>query len=360
MSIHFHTLLIKEIRKETPECVSVVFEIPEDLKKSFQFKQGQSLTMRKSIGNEEVRRTYSICSSPLDNEIRVAIKKVDGGLFSSFANEDLKKGDTLEVMEPVGKFYTRLEPGQKKNYLAFAAGSGITPVLSLIKTTLATETSSIFTLVNGNRSRASIIFFEELEGIKNKYLQRFNFINILSRERTDAPVNYGRINMDKLLELSKLIDYEKMDETFICGPEEMIFSIKAFLEQKGIDKKKIHFELFTTPGERKSEVRSRKSESTSTTGNKSRISVKLDGRSFDFDLGFDEEPILDAALKQGADLPYACKGGVCCTCKARLIEGEVEMEVHWGLEEEEIQQGYILTCQSHPKTAKVVVDFDVK
>lgn len=360
MSIHFHPLLIKEIRKETPECVSVVFEIPENLKKSFQFKQGQSLTMRKSIGNEEVRRTYSICSSPLDNEIRVAIKKVDGGLFSSFANEDLKKGDTLEVMEPVGKFYTDLQPGQKKNYLAFAAGSGITPVLSLIKTTLATETSSIFTLVYGNRSRASIIFFEELEGIKNKYLQRFNFINILSRERTDAPVNYGRINMDKLLELSKLIDYEKMDETFICGPEEMIFSIKAFLEQKGIDKKKIHFELFTTPGERKPEVRSRKSESTSTTGNKSRISVKLDGRSFDFDLGFDEDPILDAALKQGADLPYACKGGVCCTCKARLIEGEVEMEVHWGLEEEEIQQGYILTCQSHPKTAKVVVDFDVK
>ena len=360
MSIHFHPLLIKEIRKETPECVSVVFEIPGNLKKSFQFKQGQSLTMRKSIGNEEVRRTYSICSSPLDNEIRVAIKKCEGGLFSSFANEYLKKGDTLEVMEPVGKFYTDLQPAQKKNYLAFAAGSGITPVLSLIKTTLATETSSTFTLVYGNRSRASIIFFEELEGLKNKYLQRFNFINILSREKTDAPINYGRINMDKLLELSKLISYEKMDETFICGPEEMIFSIKAFLEQKGIDKKKIHFELFTTPGERKSGIRNRKSESTSTTGNKSRISIKLDGRSFDFDLGFDEEPILDAALKQGADLPYACKGGVCCTCKARLIEGEVEMEVHWGLEEEEIQQGYILTCQSHPKTAKVVVDFDVK
>lgn len=358
MSIHFHTLRIKEIKKETPDCVSVLFEIPENLKKDFEFKQGQSLTMRTSIGNEEVRRTYSICSSPLDNEVRVAIKKCEGGLFSSFANEDLKKGDELEVMEPVGKFYTDLHPGQKKSYLAFAAGSGITPVLSLIKTTLATETSSIFTLVYGNRSRASIIFFEELEGLKNKYLQRFNFINILSRERTDASVNYGRINMDKLLELSKLIDYEKMDETFICGPEEMIFSIKAFLEQKGIDKKKIHFELFTTPGSKKSEVRSQKLEVT--TGNKSKISVKLDGRSFDFDLGFDEEPILDAALKQGADLPYACKGGVCCTCKARLIEGEVEMEVHWGLEEEEIQQGYILTCQSHPKTAKVVVDFDVK
>ena len=358
MSIHFHRLRIKEIRKETPECVSVLFEIPEELKNSFQFKQGQSLTMRTTIRNEEVRRTYSICSSPLDSEVRVAIKKVDNGLFSTFANEGLKRGDTLEVMEPVGKFYTDLDPAQKKNYLAFAAGSGITPVLSLIKTTLATEESSTFTLVYGNRSRSSIIFFEELEGLKNKYLQRFNFINILSREKTDAPINSGRINMDKLMELSKLIDYEKMDETFICGPEEMIFGIKAFLEQKGVDKKKIHFELFTTPGSQASIVKSQKLEDSATPKNK--ITVKLDGRSFDFDLGFDDEPILDAALKQGADLPYACKGGVCCTCKARLIEGEVEMEVHWGLEEEEIQQGYILTCQSHPKTEKVVVDFDVK
>ena len=368
MSIHFHPLRIKEVRKETPECVSVLFEIPEDLKKGFQFKQGQSLTMRTSIANEEVRRTYSICSSPLDNEIRVAIKKVDGGLFSTFANKDLKKGDTLEVMEPVGKFYTDLEPRQKKNYLAFAAGSGITPVLSLIKTTFATEVSSTFTLVYGNKSRGSIIFFDELEGLKNKYLQRFNFINILSREKTDAAINSGRINIDKLMELAKLIDYEKMDETFICGPEEMIFSIKAFLEQKGIDKKKIHFELFTTPGAKNptaigSEVSSRwlaARESEVVEGTKSKITIKLDGRSFDFDLGFNDDPILDAALKQGADLPYACKGGVCCSCKARLIEGEVEMEVHWGLEEEEIEQGYILTCQSHPKTEKVIVDFDVK
>lgn len=359
MSIHFHRLRIKEIRKETAECISAVFDIPEELKNSFQFKQGQSLTMRTSIGNEEVRRTYSICSSPLDNEIRVAIKKVDGGLFSTFANENLKPGDTLEVMEPVGRFYTELNPIHKKKYLAFAAGSGITPVLSLIKTTLATEVSSNFTLVYGNRSRSSIIFFEELEGLKNKYLQRFNFINVLSREKTDTPINSGRINIDKLMELSRLINYEKMDEIFICGPEEMIFSIKAFLEQKEIDKKKIHFELFTTPGQQQAIGKKQlATESTSTT--KSKITVKLDGRSFDFDLGFDEEPILDAALKQGADLPYACKGGVCCTCKARLLEGEVEMEVHWGLEEEEIQQGYILTCQSHPKTKKVVVDYDVK
>jgi len=358
MSIHFHPLRIQEIRQETPECVSLVFEIPEQLKKRFQFKQGQSLTMRTTLRNEEIRRTYSICSSPLDNEVRVAIKKVNGGLFSTFANEDLKAGGMLEVMEPVGKFYTDLDPTQKKNYLAFAAGSGITPVLSLIKATLVVESSSHFTLVYGNRSRSSIIFFEELQAIKNKYLQRFNLINVLSRERTETPINYGRINMDKLVELSALIDYKSMDEIFICGPEEMIFGIKAFLEQKEVNRKKIHFELFTTPGEKKMEISTQKPAIEESV--KSKIVVKLDGRSFDFTLGLDDESILDAALKQGADLPYACKGGVCCTCKARLIEGQVEMDVHWGLEEEEIEQGYILTCQSHPKTRKVVVDFDVK
>ncbi|WP_276503846.1 1,2-phenylacetyl-CoA epoxidase subunit PaaE [Terrimonas pollutisoli] len=357
MSIHFHSLRIKEIRKETPECVSVVFDIPERLKENFRFKQGQSLTMRIGGGNEEVRRTYSICSSPFDNELRVAIKKVSGGQFSTFANDRLKDGDLLEVMEPVGKFYTELDPLHKKKYLAIAAGSGITPVLSLIKTTLAAEPHSHFTLVYGNRNRSSIIFFEELESLKNKYLQRFNFINILSRERTDIPLHYGRINMDKLVELGKLVDYSRMDEAFLCGPEEMIFAAKEFLEQKGLDKKNIHFELFTTPGAKKSEVKGEKRELPAESP-KSKITVKLDGRAFDFDLGFSDEAILDAALKQGADLPYACKGGVCCTCKAKLVEGEVEMEVHWGLEDEEIKEGYILTCQSHPKTDKVVVDFD--
>lgn len=360
MSIHFHSLRIKEIRKETPECVSVLFDIPDELKNDFRFKQGQSLTMRTLINNEEVRRTYSICSSPLDNEVRVAIKKVDGGLFSSFANERLKAGDTLEVMEPVGKFYTELDPSQKKNYLAIAAGSGITPVLSLIKTTLATEPLSHFTLLYGNRTRASIIFFEELEALKNKYLTRFNFINTLSRERTEASVNYGRINIEKLTELSKLLDYPNLDEIFICGPEEMIFCVKNFLEQKDINEKKIHFELFNTSGQnRKSGVPSR--ESGVKSGPQSKITVKVDGRSFDFDLSLNSDTtILDAALKQGVDLPFACKGGMCCTCKARLLEGEVEMDVHWGLEHEEVERGYILTCQSHPKTEKVVVDFDIK
>ena len=360
MSIHFYPLRIKKINKETDQCVSVEFEIPESLSNSFQFKQGQSLTMRTNLDGEEVRRTYSLCSSPLDKKWKVAIKKVDGGLFSSFANDNLKEGDLLDVMEPVGKFYTDLDPSNKKNYLAFAAGSGITPVISIIKTVLKTEPQSTFTLVYGNRSRSSIIFFEELEGLKNKFIDRFSFINVLSRERTETPINFGRIDIGKLTELEKLIDYKKMDETFICGPEEMIFCVKNFLEQKDISEKKIHFELFTTSGQKKkSGVGSQ--ESGVKEGPQSKITVKVDGRSFDFDLSLNSDTtILDAALKQGADLPFACKGGMCCTCKAKLTEGEVEMDVHWGLEHEEVDQGFILTCQSHPKTEKVVVDFDIK
>ena len=359
MSIHFHPVRIKEIKKETDTCVSLEFEIPELLKESFTFKQGQSLSMRTFINGEEVRRTYSLCSSPLESKWKVAVKSIDGGIFSSYVNEKLKKGDTIEIMEPVGKFYTELDPLNKKNYLAFAAGSGITPVISIIKTTLQTEPESSFTLVYGNRSRSSIIFFEELEGLKNKFLDRFNFINILSRERTDASINFGRINTEKLIELNKLIDYNNIDETFICGPEEMIFCIKDFLTQKGINEKKIHFELFTTTGQKKSAVKNEKSKVEA--GLQSNITIKVDGRSFDLSIPLNSETsILDAALKQGADLPFACKGGMCCTCKASLVEGEVEMDVHWGLEHEEIEKGFILTCQSHPKTEKVVIDFDIK
>jgi ring-1,2-phenylacetyl-CoA epoxidase subunit PaaE len=360
MSIHFQKLAVKEVRRETPDCVSVLFEMPSEIKQHFLFRQGQSLTMRTFIDGEEVRRTYSICASPLDDEWRVAIKKQEGGLFSSFANEKLKPGDSLEVMPPVGKFYTELQPENKKIYVAFAAGSGITPVISIIKTTLRTEPKSDVILVYGNRNKNSIIFKEELEALKDKFIDRFSIIHILSRERTDAPINGGRIDLNKLQELHKVINYENVNEFFICGPEEMIFCVKDFLESSGIDKRKIHFELFIVPGEEKKvAVKPRKSD-TKEEGPKSKISVKLDGITFDFDLGMNDEPILDAALKQGADLPFACKGGVCCTCKARLLEGDVDMEVHWGLEEEEIKQGFILTCQSHPKTERVVVDFDIK
>jgi ring-1,2-phenylacetyl-CoA epoxidase subunit PaaE len=359
MAVHFHKLIVKEVKAETPDCVSIAFEVPENLQNEFLFEQGQNITIKKEIDGEEIRRSYSICSAPFENELRVAVKKIDGGKFSGFANNNLKAGDQLDVLPPTGKFNSKLQTTNHKQYVAFVAGSGITPVISIIKTTLQTEPASQFTLVFGNRGRHSIIFFEELEALKNRYLDRFNLINILSREKTDAPINSGRIDADKLTELGKLVDYKRTDEFFICGPEEMIFCVKDFLEQSGIDKKKIHFELFTTPGEKKSAIGNRQS-AIESNGPASKITVKLDGRSFDFDLGFNGENILDAALKQGADLPFACKGGVCCTCKAKLLEGEVEMDVNWGLEHEEVEQGFILTCQAHPTTEKVVVDFDIK
>jgi ring-1,2-phenylacetyl-CoA epoxidase subunit PaaE len=297
----------------------------------------------------------------------VAIKKVEGGVFSTYANQKLKAGDNLEVMQPVGKFYTELNPSQKKNYLAFAAGSGITPVISIINTTLRTEPQSQFTLVFGNRNKSSIIFKEELEALKDKYIDRFRIYHILSREQTDIPLNTGRIDVNKLIELNKLIDYNKIDEFFICGPEEMIFSVKEYLEQKDVDRRRIHFELFTTPGQenRQYAIGNRQfamGNRQQAIGNeeKSKVSVKMDGIMFDFDLGYNSHSILEAGLQQGADLPFACKGGVCTSCKARLVEGKVAMDVHWGLEPEEIEQGYILTCQSHPVTDRVVVDYDAK
>jgi ring-1,2-phenylacetyl-CoA epoxidase subunit PaaE len=358
--IHFHALTVKKVEKETEDCVSISFEVPEELKEKFRFTQGQSLTVRKKLNGEDIRRTYSICSSPFDNNLRVAVKKVEGGIFSTWANEELKPGDMVEVMPPVGKFYTELDVSQRKNYVAFAAGSGITPVLSIIKTTLITEPASSFTLVYGNRTRTSIIFKEELEALKDKFINRFRIYHILSREKTDAPLNNGRIDIEKLeLLFNKLINEKACDEFFLCGPEEMIFCIKGYLTGRGVAAEKIHFELFTIPGQKASTVKPETS-NVEDAGPKSKISVKLDGIMFDFDLSFQGDSILDAALKEGADLPYACKGGVCTTCKARLKEGKVNMDVNWGLEPDEVEKGYILTCQSHPKTDRVVVDFDAK
>ena len=358
MALHFHSLKVKDIKKETPDCVSISFEIPPLLQKEFTFIQGQSLTFRKIFEGEEVRRSYSICSAPLDNELRVAVKKVPGGIFSTYANTDLRVGDIIDVMPPSGNFYTALHPGNKKNYVAFAAGSGITPVISIITTTLQIEPQSTFTLVFGNKNHSSIIFKEALEALKDRYMERFRLYHILSRERMEAEINYGRINAEKCEQLTRIIDLEIVNEFFICGPEEMIFCVRDFLEQKGIDKRKIHFELFTTP--LRKATRYKEQDTKESQKETSNITVTLDGRSFDFNLDYDSNNILDAALAQGADLPYSCKGGVCTTCKAKLIEGKVEMEVNYGLEPDEVNAGFILTCQSHPRSEKVMVDFDVK
>jgi len=358
MAVHFHRLKVKEVKKETFDCVSIEFDIPAELQQEFAFEQGQNITVKTTIAGEEIRRSYSICTAPFEKKLSVAVKKVDDGKFSCYANSDLKAGDELDVLPPTGKFNTKLKTENKKQYLAFAAGSGITPVISIIKTTLHTEPQSSFTLVFGNRGRSTIIFFEELEALKNKYIDLFNFINILSREKTDAPINSGRIDPAKLVELDKLLGYSGMDEFFICGPEEMIFTIKDFLLQHQVDEKKIHFELFTTPETKKVKTKIEKKQEADK--QKSKVTAKLDGVIFDFDVEYDGDSIIDAALFQGIELPYSCKGGVCGTCKAKLLEGEVEMDAHYALEPEEIEQGYILTCQSHPKTEKVVIDYDIK
>ncbi len=357
MSLHFKKIRVREVRKETANCVSIAFDIPAEIAAEFAYQAGQYLTVRAFINGEDVRRSYSLCSSPLQNEWRVAVKKAEGGIFSTFANEQLKAGDLLDLMPPLGNFFTQLHPSNHKHYIGIAAGSGITPVISIIRTVLLTEPDSSFTLVYGNRNRHSIIFKQELEALKNKYINRFGIINILSREMTDAAINHGRINAEKCSYLFEKALNIKADEFFICGPEEMTLDIKEFLKGQGVNEEKIHIELFNTGNERK-KTKGEKFKADEEPASK--ITIKQDGSYFDFDLAFDDEAILDAALHHGADPPYSCKSGVCCTCKAKLLEGEVEMEVCYGLEPGEIKEGYILTCQSHPKTPKVVLDFDVK
>jgi ring-1,2-phenylacetyl-CoA epoxidase subunit PaaE len=358
VAIHFHELMVKEVRPLTANCIGVVLEVPAPLATMFSFVQGQNISLKATINQQTIRRSYSIYSAPHENELCIAIKKVQGGLFSTWAHQHLTAGQTLAVMPPTGKFNTPLHAANKKHYLAFAAGSGITPIIAIIKATLHQEPHSHFTLVYGNQRFNSIIFFEALAALKNKYLERFNLINILSREEVDTPLYVGRINQAKLIELGKLISYTSINEFFICGPAKMIFCVKDYLEALGINKKYVHFELFAnTPPTQQSTLPLASNENI----RGSQINIKLDGRKFQFYLAFHEPlSILEAALQQQTDVPFACKGGMCCTCKARLMAGTVSMNVHWGLEEEEIAQGYILTCQAHPTSPIVEIDFDVK
>lgn len=357
-SPQFHTLKVKEVRNETASCVSVALEIPAALQSDYQYTAGQYITFKKSINGEELRRSYSLCSSPLESDFRVAIKQVEQGKFSTYANTELKAGDELEVMTPLGNFTASFDASQQKNYVGFAAGSGITPILSLIKTALATENQSSFTLVYGNQYVQSIIFKEEIEALKNRYMGRFQVIHILSKERMESDMNYGRIDHAKCDTLfSTILKANTIDDCFLCGPEEMIHCVKNLLVEKGVSEKNIHFELFntSTSGEKKQAYKAAHKE---LEGKVCNLTIKVDDRSFNIALPFDGDTILDAALKHGADLPFACKGGVCCTCKAKVMEGKVDMEVNYALETDEVEQGFVLTCQAHPLTERVIIDFD--
>ncbi|MHA4844700.1 2Fe-2S iron-sulfur cluster-binding protein [Flavitalea antarctica] len=377
MSIHFHKLAVVDVRRETPDCISVAFELPDELKPLFHYEPGQNVTVRSSINNEEVRRSYSICSAAHENELRIAVKESTGGIFSTWANRELIKGNFLDVLPPTGRFIVHPDIKNKKRYLAIAAGSGITPILSIISSVLHSEPLSSFTLVYGNRNRNSIIFRDQLDALKNRYMERFALHHILSREITDAEIYSGRITALKCEEMSAgLIDFQLMDEIFLCGPEAMIFEIKDWLLARKIASNKIHYELFTTPVTAVRDMPQGTGIAASTTavgipsGNLqshknvdskaliSDVTVKLDGINFQFMLPFEGKTILEAALEQGADLPYSCKGGVCSTCRAKLVEGQVAMDLNYALEPEEVEDGFILCCQSHPTTGKVVVDFD--
>ncbi|MCO5284884.1 MAG: 2Fe-2S iron-sulfur cluster-binding protein [Chitinophagaceae bacterium] len=354
MARHFHRIRVRKINKETSECVSIEFDIPEDKKDLFQFKQGQNITIKSDIDGG--RRAYSICSSPLENRLAVAVKHIPNGVFSTFALEKLREGDELEIMEPAGSFFTELAVDQSKYYVFFAAGSGITPIISIIKTVLATEKDSRVALFYGNKSVSTIIFKDELEALKDRYMERCSLTYILSREQTDSPLNTGRIDNEKLQLLDPLFDFSKGDEFFVCGPEAMIFTVRDYLKEKGVAASKIHFELFNTPvaEEKKQEEKPE----TKATSQESAVSITVDGRTYDLDVPYDRPTILDAGLDMGIDLPYSCKSGVCTTCRAKLLKGEVEMDCNYGLEDYEVEQGYILTCQSHPRTPECEVDYD--
>lgn len=357
----FYSLQVKDVRQETADCVSVALDVPDELMETFRFTAGQYLTFRKHLDDAEIRRSYSICVSPQDNELRVAIKKVDGGKFSTHANEILKKGEMLDVMPPLGKFSPRASDKTHKHYLAFAAGSGITPIMSIMKSVLEAEPDSTFTLVYGNKNRNTIIFRETIEGLKNKYMQRLRVYHILSRELMDIPMFNGRIDAQKCKDLcDTLIDIHSIDEVFICGPEDMILSVRKELVDMGLPSANIHIELFSSPDQPKESHDNWMKEHAKDAAAMSKVSITLDGKTFEMDLAYNSDSILDAALKHGADLPYACKGGVCCTCRAKVTEGEVVMEVNYALEKDEIEKGFVLTCQSHPKTERVVIDFDAR
>jgi len=357
MAAKFHQLKIADVEKTTPECSVLTFEVPDELKEAFLFTQGQYLTLRTEINGQDVRRSYSLCSSPMDNEWQVAVKKIDGGLFSSFANDELKEGDTLDVMPPNGRFFIPIDTERQRNFVAFAAGSGITPILSIIKTHLNAEPKSTFKLFYANQTVNSIILKEEIEGLKNQFLDRFQIFHFLTRQQRDVPIFNGRFDTDKLEILSKtILPIDSTDHYFLCGPEEMIFCVRDFLTSKKVDEKSIHFELFTSSSDKKAV---KKKERIVDDSKMSAVTVLEGGKTFNFKIPQNSENILDAALRNSADLPFACKGGVCCTCRAKLVEGKVDMEVNYALEKEEVDAGYILTCQAIPLSEKVVVDFDV-
>jgi ring-1,2-phenylacetyl-CoA epoxidase subunit PaaE len=311
------------------------------------------VTLRALLQGRELRRSYSICAAADDGELRVAIRKVSGGEFSTYANAQLKTGDSIDVLTPEGRFHTGLHPANAKHYVAFAAGSGITPVLSLIRTTLALEPASRFTLVYGNRRQASVMFHEALEDLKDRYLTRFRLYNVFSREAQDVELFNGRIDAAKVRAfLDTLVPPDTIDEAFVCGPASMIDDVEAALIEAGVSPEHVHVERFGVPGETIAPPVD------DADAAQARIGIVIDGvrREVDFHPG--QHSILEAGRAAGIDLPFSCKGGMCSTCRGKLLEGQVRMAKNYALEPREVAAGYVLTCQSYPLTERVLISYD--
>jgi ring-1,2-phenylacetyl-CoA epoxidase subunit PaaE len=348
-------LAVRDLRRETPDAISMTFAIPPDLEYDFSFDPGQYLTLKTQLDGDEVRRSYSICSSPEDRELRIAVKKVDGGAFSSWALDELKEGDELDVMTPSGRFGVAYVPDATRVFVGFAAGSGITPIMSLIRGFLAREPDSRFFLFYGNRSASNILFREALEELKDRFMGRLSVFHVLSQEEQDLPILHGRLDRAKIqVLLRSMVPAAMIDHVFVCGPLAMSEEIEATCVALGIPADRLHVERFVSEYGGKPRP---KAVIAPEAAPKAIASLIVDGKRKDVPVA-DGEAVLDAALRAGLDMPYACKGGMCSTCRAKVIEGETRMDVNYSLEPWELDAGFVLTCQARPTTPRLVVDYD--
>jgi len=371
----FHPLPVASVEPVTEDSVAITFDVPPGLAADYAHVQGQHVTIRTELAGDDVRRNYSICSPAGSGILRVAVKRLPGGAFSGHAIDALRPGDVLDVMTPTGRFFTQLDPASRRHHVCVAAGSGVTPVLSIVATTLAVEPRSSVTLLYGNRTHRSVMFLEELEDLKDTYPDRFQLVHVLSREPQQAELFSGRIDVQRMRRLiDGLLPVDAVDEWFLCGPFQMVSDLRRLLVSEGVPKRAVHAEVFhvdtAAPVQRPTvaptvaptagdEIAKAAGDAIAEAGaEEAEVTITLDGRRSSFTLAPDGPSVLEAALAVRADAPFACRGGVCGTCRARLLEGTVEMDTNWALEPEELARGFVLTCQAHPTSDRLAVDYD--
>ncbi|QWF24069.1 phenylacetate-CoA oxygenase/reductase subunit PaaK [Nocardioides sp. LMS-CY] len=351
MSATFHALRVAAIDELTDDSVALTFEVPDDLASDFAWLPGQHLNIR---GGDDVRRSYSICTAPSSGRLRIGVKRLPDGAFSSGVLSTLTVGDTLDVMTPAGRFTTTVSPTAARHVVAVAAGSGITPVLSIVTAVLEGEPASSVTLVYVNRTHRSVMFLDEVHDLKDRFASRLQIVHVLSRETSDVELLSGRLDGPRLSRIVAAFGLAGADDWFLCGPQQMLVSVRSALADLGVPSARVHSELFHADPVERAPVEAL----TGAPDGAARVTIRLDGRASSLDLRPDDVPVLEAALRVRADLPFACKGGVCGTCRARLVSGTVAMDANYALEPDEIERGYVLTCQAHPTSEEVVLDYD--